>query len=48
MFLGAFSGINGGVYYPDIKGMYIDSTFNDVLCFAKKMMPSFAGGKFHN
>ncbi|XP_026691866.2 phosphatidylserine lipase ABHD16A isoform X1 [Ciona intestinalis] len=37
--IGGFSAISAALRYPNIKGLFLDATFYDVLPFAKKMMP---------
>nr|CAB3219653.1 abhydrolase domain-containing protein 16A-like [Phallusia mammillata] len=42
--IGCFSLINAANTYPDISGILLDSTFYDVLPFAKKLMPDSLEG----
>lgn len=37
--LGAFNAVHGAQMYPDIKGVFLDATFDDVALLAEKAMP---------
>ena len=46
MILGGFTAIRVASFYPLLKGLVLDATFDDVLCIAKYLLPSYAGKLF--
>ncbi|CAK8673071.1 unnamed protein product [Clavelina lepadiformis] len=39
--IGAYTAINAAASYPDIRGLFLDATFYDIMPFARRMMPNF-------
>ncbi|XP_039269831.2 phosphatidylserine lipase ABHD16A-like [Styela clava] len=37
--IGAFSALNGAVLYPDVRSVFLDATFDDIVPLAVKAMP---------